>query len=65
MTASDVKETFSIDSNSMSDRCPFDGNQYFTLKPEMVESDGSAFAKVLLGRNNKTPLACRPVSFSS
>ena len=33
ISASDVKETFIVDSNGMSDRCVFDGNQTSTLKP--------------------------------
>ena len=32
MSASDVEEIFIKDSNGMSDRCGFDGNQTFTLK---------------------------------
>ena len=32
MSASDLNEAFIFDSNGMSDRCVFDGNQTFTLK---------------------------------
>ena len=38
----------------MSDRRAFDGNQTSHSNQVIVESDGSAFAKGLLGRNNKT-----------
>ena len=37
----------------MNDRCAFHRNQTFTPNQLMVESDGSVFAKRLLGRNNK------------
>ena len=49
-----LRKIFIIDGNGMSDRCAFDGNQTFTLKQVDGWGDGSAFAKGLLGRNNKT-----------
>ena len=48
------RKTFIIDGNGMSDRRAFDGNQTSRSNQVIVESDGSAFAKGLLGRNNKT-----------
>ena len=47
----------------MSDRCPFDGIKPSRSNQLMVDNDVSAFAKVLLGKNNA--LARRPISFSS
>ena len=48
------RKTFIIDSNGISDRMLLMGIKASRSNQLMVESNASAFAKGLLGRNNKT-----------